>query len=79
MSMDILEKIELYIGEEISGSPSPEGGSPGTTSSNVTTYHRGKDVINKKKKKKSDGSDKRFEKEDSVKSGSRMINSLGIM
>lgn len=78
--MDILEKIELFIGEEISGSPAPEGGTPGTTTSKVAKYHRRQDIINRKKKKKkkdAEDSEQQVSKGKTVKSGSHAMNGLG--
>jgi len=76
--MDILEKIELFLGEEISGTPAPDGGSPGTTTSKVAKYHRRQDVIPKKKKKNDEeDSEQQVRKGKIVKSGSAMINGLG--
>ena len=77
--MDILEKIELFLGEEVSGTPAPDGGSPGTTTSKVARIEKRSNIINKKKKK-SDDEDSEQEargKEKIVKSGMAAINGLG--
>lgn len=43
--MDITEKIELFLGEEISGTPA-------TTTGDIAKVQTKKDVITRKKKKK---------------------------
>jgi len=82
--MDILEKIEMFLGEEISGTPAPSGdsggsNSVGTTTSKVAKYEKRSNIINRKKKK-SDDEDSEQEargKEKIVKSGMAAINGLG--
>ena len=77
-NMDILEKIELFLGEEISGTPSV-----GTTTGDVAKVQRRSDIINKKKKKK-DGDDEddseqeiqRRDRKTRVKSGSQAISGI---
>jgi hypothetical protein len=78
--MDILEKIELYLGEEISGTPAPDTGSaPGTTTSKVAKYHRRQDVIKKKNRKGEDDEDseQKVRKGKVLKSGSAAMNGMG--
>ena len=75
--MDILDKIDLFIGEEISGTP--VDGSPGTTTNDVAKFTKRSSIINRKRKK-SDDDDSEEElrgKERKVKSGSHAIQGLG--
>lgn len=77
--MDILEKIEMFLGEEISGTPAPNAGGTGTTTPNIAKVERRSNIINRKKKK-SDDEDSEEEargKEKIVKSGMAAINGLG--
>ena len=82
--MDILEKIEMFLGEEISGTPAASGdtggsNSVGTTTSKIAKYEKRSNIINKRKKK-SDDEDSEEEvrsKEKVVKSGMAAINGLG--
>jgi len=80
--MDILEKIELYIGEEISGTPAGTGtgGNTGTTTTDVARYERRSNVINRKKKKSDDEDSEeeiRTRANKQVKSGTAALNGLG--
>ena len=78
--MDILEKIEKYLEEEISGTPA---GSAGTTTGDIAKVQRRSDIINRKKKKKEGEDDddseekiQRRKRKTRVKSGSQAISGI---
>jgi hypothetical protein len=82
--MDILEKIELFLGEEISGTPAGAGtgGTAGTgvTTTDVAKYSKRSNIINRNKKKADDDDSEQQanDKRKQVKSGSHALSGTAV-